>query len=253
MHRPNNQPSVTLKYQPAGSRRAFTLVELLTVIAIVGVLAGILIPVGLSVRARARAAQCSSNMRQIAISLISYANDHKGQTVVAHYPDTGYNWAQEVTNWDGSIKTLKEGTSFGIWRCPENDDQTKSPMANGSGVANTSYMINGYKNSQETTGNRYGHNNTLVFRNPSKLYMVLEGRYFRCETNSQSGSQTIPDNIYPTSGSLNYARYPHDGSMHIAFADGHVSQVRGPVLDRGSSGSSSGANGFSNGDAWYAY
>jgi prepilin-type N-terminal cleavage/methylation domain-containing protein/prepilin-type processing-associated H-X9-DG protein len=58
----------------------FTLIELLTVIAIIGILAAILIPVVGSVRESARAAQCTSNLRQIgqAIYLYAEANDGRG-------------------------------------------------------------------------------------------------------------------------------------------------------------------------------
>ncbi|RRJ95336.1 prepilin-type N-terminal cleavage/methylation domain-containing protein [Opitutaceae bacterium TAV4] len=57
---------------------AFTLIELLTVIAIIGILAGILIPVTGRVRDSARTAQCASNMRQLAQSMLLYAEDNRG-------------------------------------------------------------------------------------------------------------------------------------------------------------------------------
>lgn len=66
---------------PIKSPEAFTLIELLTVIAIIGILAGIMIPTMSSVRARARVATCGSNLRQIAIANIAYANENKG-----HFP-----------------------------------------------------------------------------------------------------------------------------------------------------------------------
>ncbi len=58
------------------AERAFTLIELLTVIAVIGVLAAILIPVASAVRESARGASCSSNMRQIGLALHAYASDH---------------------------------------------------------------------------------------------------------------------------------------------------------------------------------
>ncbi|WP_043584764.1 DUF1559 domain-containing protein [Geminisphaera colitermitum] len=56
---------------------AFTLIELLTVIAIIGVLAGILLPVTSRVRESARNAQCISNLRQIGTSLQLYLDEHR--------------------------------------------------------------------------------------------------------------------------------------------------------------------------------
>ncbi len=57
---------------------AFTLIELLTVIAVIGVLAAILIPAVGKVRERAHQTQCVSNLRQLAVAATMYASDHKG-------------------------------------------------------------------------------------------------------------------------------------------------------------------------------
>lgn len=252
MSSPHHPFKVTTPSPIAELRKAFSLLEVLVTVAILGIFVGLLLPLLSQMRSNADGAKCMGNMRQIALSLIDYANDHDGRTVAAHYPDEDYNWAQQVTKWDGSSQSLIQFKNYGIWRCPSNLTQTKSPMANGTGPANTSYMINGYRNSAESSENRYANNKVANFRKPSQLYMVLEGRYFRSEVSSQNGSQTIPENIYNSARSLNYARYPHAGKMNIAFADGHVARVSGPVLDRGSSGGS-GASGFTNGDAWYAY
>lgn len=58
---------------------AFTLIEMLLVVVIIMVLAGILIPAFSRVREYGRSTACSSNLRQLQLAAINYANDaHNG-------------------------------------------------------------------------------------------------------------------------------------------------------------------------------
>ncbi|AHF91911.1 N-terminal cleavage protein [Opitutaceae bacterium TAV5] len=60
-------------------RSAFTLVELLTVIAIIGILAAIIIPTVGRVRTQARLVQTISNLRQSGVAIMLFTDDHRGE------------------------------------------------------------------------------------------------------------------------------------------------------------------------------
>jgi prepilin-type N-terminal cleavage/methylation domain-containing protein/prepilin-type processing-associated H-X9-DG protein len=57
-------------------RKGFTLIELLVVIAIIAILAAILFPVFAKAREKARQASCQSNLKELALAVLMYAQDY---------------------------------------------------------------------------------------------------------------------------------------------------------------------------------
>jgi prepilin-type N-terminal cleavage/methylation domain-containing protein/prepilin-type processing-associated H-X9-DG protein len=88
----------------SSSRHGFTLVELLTVLAIVLVLAAILFSVFARVREKGRQSACLSNLKQLALGLQQYVQDYDGK-----FPASQDFQVQLISTY---IKTDK------VFRCP---------------------------------------------------------------------------------------------------------------------------------------
>ena len=92
-------------------RRGFTLIELLVVIAIIAILAAILFPVFAKAREKARQSSCLSNVKQLALAVMSYTQDYD-EMLPASYK---YN-SPGATYWSETILPYIKNSQ--IFKCP---------------------------------------------------------------------------------------------------------------------------------------
>ncbi len=233
--------------------QAFTLIELLTVIAIIGILAAILIPVVGKVRESARTSTCISNLRQIgqACSLYEAENGHIPYGVHPTYPGSLAMWPVTLQPYMGSaahsegrLYSLEEWADFPpseIVACPEALQGEVTPMPNYS--ANRFVMVHGREESPvylseierpsqvmmmaDATQREQSYGGGIGYPSYSLLPALIYG----------NGLPTRADAPISTANDADLAggaiRYRHNGRANLLFVDGHVESIaKGDVRER---------------------
>jgi type II secretory pathway pseudopilin PulG len=135
---------------PAAYRRrcAFSLMELLVVIAMVILLIALLTPVLRQARVAARSAQCKSNQRQIGWALLSYRTDQKqywpiagqqmtaGNKPISNSRHRGSNWFLAIDPYLHVFRTIPEGQNVLAWSAPLGVLQCPEWMPGQTAIAN---------------------------------------------------------------------------------------------------------------------
>ena len=224
--------------------RGFTLVELLVVIAVIAILAGMLLPALASAKDKARRTRCLSNARQLTLAWTLYAGDANDRLVYnlgldrrqpVPPPHRDLNWVNNVMTWELDMDNTNTaflaqsplgaylGRGADVFRCPS--DRVLSGVQRRAGwdhrvrSVSMNAMVGDAGPNVQDGGNilNPGYRQYLKLGdipNPDYIFVILEEH-----------PDSIGDGYF-----FNHADDPewvhlpasyHNGACNFSFADGH--------------------------------
>jgi prepilin-type N-terminal cleavage/methylation domain-containing protein/prepilin-type processing-associated H-X9-DG protein len=237
-----------LKVQPA-----FTLVELLVVIAVIAILAALLLAALSHGIGAARKTYCANNLRQLGHAMQLFVGDNHAYPLESN-PD--FDKGSYPNHYDFWILALDHELGFennshsadfedkGIWKCPAAFEPSDwLPNLNNTGDGKTVYVSYGYNGcgmgmSASTDTNSFGLGEQYKWKKPnptvlpvseseivSPSEMMAVGDGFMGHDNMLLGGESriwrtyyVPLSLKPNS--KDFSR--HQGKLNIVFCDGHV-------------------------------
>ena len=217
-------------------RRAFTLIELMIVIAIIAILAAMLLPALNQARERGRTAQCLNNQKQTGMEILMYEGDNNGFWSTRRFAKDFYTWAEEMRDFpfgpknsggaDQSYKILP-----GHYFCP------KATVPDAAWPASYTYGVyDSFGNDYETyfgspyyyAATNYSGINFKRIRHSSSYFLLADSIIVAHSTPANVGKQGAR---LSWSGSYQSGIHlRHAGMANLLFSDGHARTASYPVM-----------------------
>lgn len=208
------------------NRKAFTLVELLTVIAVLGLLAFLLVPTIQTARMKANQAACASNLRQIGSALLLYANDNGGSLPdIAGHGNNDNSWIIKLSSYLDDVDSIRVSPADPLrdekLRADDNTSYVANDLILGAPQNEIGIVIGPPRNLhhlQEPSQTR------LFFTASDRLGRALTGDHIH-GTNWTSWSNLLRDVAPDFHRMGGKSEDRTKGSSNILFADGRVESV----------------------------
>lgn len=235
-------------------RSAFSLTELLVVIALIGVLVALLLPAIQAARAVARAASCKNNMRQIGLGVLQFCDTHQGDFPEYYHAKHQAGDVDGLYSWIYTIAPHLESVDE-IRLCPDDFLLFERRHMKGS-----SYVINDYLADEEASD---AVRNLNKLRATSRTIVAFEGADQRLEKDPHKYVATDQDGdgkpdeyafaqpksehahcsqwfseVYVQNDLVEFAVKHdiqpdrHTDLAHYLFADGHVDVIAAVQIDQ---------------------
>ena len=224
---------------------AFTLLELLIVITIIAILAGLLLPALGNVKARGKCTTCINNQRQLMLACLLYVDDNEdsfpynmGDDETKDLVAQGryLNWVNDVMSWEldpdntntvlitsGGLGPYTSG-SVSLYRCSSDFVLSEVQKKAGWNARLRSLSMNAMVgNAGEFSSSGFNTNNpgyrqffkSSQVPDPSRIFVFIEEH-----------PDSVDDGYFlnkpETMAWLDLPASYHDGGASLAFADGHV-------------------------------
>lgn len=219
--------SIGASKKSSSMKKAFTLVEVLVVVAIIALLAAILFPVFSRARENGRRASCQSNLKQIALGITQYTQDYDEYFPIdfTGFPPNPppYGWGDRVQPY---IKNLQ------VYQCPsEKTPPSSDPNVGYPPLDATGYLDYYYnaalvlsRGTFDSSGECFNLNGRPAatqgeLEQPSLTVLLLDG-----PSSASFSAMTGGSDPGLASLTIGFQADPrrHLGGSNFAFTDGHV-------------------------------